>query len=156
MKPGVRPAKKEMENKLRRMEKLKGVCHSTSTLERALGVVTWEERTILMMLGCSPQEATCWSITWINTRRTHWKTWSSGWKSCALRGRHMKDKSTNLYWYSRNHQLLNSRSKFNHCSLPRLTVKLGDRDLGELSKMIREEQKKKDDLEKIIRSWKSQ
>ena len=40
MKPGVRPAKKEMENKLRRMEKLKGVCHSTSTLERALGVVT--------------------------------------------------------------------------------------------------------------------
>ena len=35
-------------------------------------------------------------------------------------------------------------------------MKLGDRDLGELSKMIREEQKKKDDLEKIIRSWKSQ
>ena len=40
MKPGVRPAKKGMGNKLRGMEKMKGVYHSTSILERALGVVT--------------------------------------------------------------------------------------------------------------------
>ena len=39
-----------------------------------------------------------------------------------------------LIQQNRNHQLPNSRSEFNRCSLPRLTVKLGDKELGELSK----------------------
>jgi hypothetical protein len=37
-----------------------------------------------------------------------------------------------------------------------VTVKLGDKELEELSKVIREEQKKEDYLEKVIRSWKTQ
>jgi hypothetical protein len=41
----------------------------------------------------------------------------------------------------------NQKSEFNRCSLPRLTVKLGDKELGDLAKTIREEQKKEDDLE---------
>ena len=61
-----------------------------------------------------------------------------------------------LIQQNRHHQLLNSRSEFNRCSLPRLTVKLGDKELSELSKVIREEQKKEDDLEKVIRAWKTQ
>ena len=51
---------------------------------------------------------------------------------------------------------LSSRSEFNRCSLPRLTVKLGDKELGDMAKMIREEQRKEDDLEKMIREWKKQ
>ena len=52
---------------------------------------------------------------------------------------------------NRNHQLLNSKSEFNRCSLPRLTVKLGDREMDELSNTLREEQKKEDELEKVIK-----
>jgi hypothetical protein len=51
-----------------------------------------------------------------------------------------------LIQQNRNHNLLNSRSEFNRCSLPRLTVKLGDKELGDMAKMIREEQRKEDDL----------
>ena len=55
---------------------------------------------------------------------------------------------------NRNHHLLNSRSEFNRCSLPRLTVKLGDRELGELTEKLKEDQKKEDRLEKMISEWK--
>ena len=61
-----------------------------------------------------------------------------------------------LIQQNRNHLLLNSKSEFNRCSLPRLTVKLGDREMDELSKTLREEQKKEDELEKVIRDLKKQ
>ena len=57
---------------------------------------------------------------------------------------------------NRNHQLLNSKSEFNRCSLPRLTVKLGDKEMDELSKTLREEQRKEDELERVIRDLKKQ
>ena len=52
--------------------------------------------------------------------------------------------------------LLNSRSEFNRCSIPRLTVKLGDKEMTELANSMRLEQKKEDDLEKTIRELKKQ
>ena len=55
-----------------------------------------------------------------------------------------------LIQQNRNHHLLHSKSEFNRCSLPRLTVKLGDREMDELSKTIREDQKKEDELEKAV------
>ena len=35
---------------------------------------------------------------------------------------------------NRRHTLLNSKSEFNRCSLPRLTVKLGEREINEMPK----------------------
>ena len=61
-----------------------------------------------------------------------------------------------LIQQNRNHHLLNFKSEFNRCSLPRLTVKLGDKEMDELSKTLREEQKKEDELEKVIRDLKKQ
>ena len=53
-----------------------------------------------------------------------------------------------LIQQNREHNLLNSRSEFNRCSLPRMTVKVGDKEMGEVANQIREEQKKKDNVEK--------
>ena len=55
---------------------------------------------------------------------------------------------------NRHHYLLNSRSECNRCSLPRLTVKLGNKELGELTQKLKEDQKKEDKLEKMIGEWK--
>ena len=60
-----------------------------------------------------------------------------------------------LIQQNREHHLLNSRSEFNRCSLPRLTVKLGDKEMSEIANQIREEQRKEDNLEKMIKDWKS-
>ena len=57
-----------------------------------------------------------------------------------------------LIQQNRKHNLLNSRSEFNRCSIPRLTVKLGDKEMSELAATMREEQKKEDELEKVIRN----
>ena len=59
-----------------------------------------------------------------------------------------------LIQQNRKHMLLNSRSEFNRCSIPRLTVKLGDKEMTELAASMREEQKKEDDLERVIRNLK--
>ena len=48
---------------------------------------------------------------------------------------------------------MNSRSEFNRCSLPRLTVKLGERELKEVTEKLKEEQRKEDRLEMIIGDW---
>ena len=61
-----------------------------------------------------------------------------------------------LIQQNKNHMLLNSRSEFNRCSIPRLTVKLGDKEMTELANSMRLEQKKEDDLEKTIRELKKQ
>ena len=57
---------------------------------------------------------------------------------------------------NRKHRLLNSKSEFTRCSLPRLTVKLGEKEMDELSKILRDDQRKEDELEKLIREMKRQ
>ena len=61
-----------------------------------------------------------------------------------------------LIQQNRKHMLLYSRSEFNRCSIPRLTVKLGDKEMSELATSLRAEQKKEDELEKVIRDLKKQ
>ena len=53
-----------------------------------------------------------------------------------------------------HHHLLNSRSEFNRCSIPRLTVKLGEKEMGDMANTLRQEQKKEDDIERVIRDMK--
>ena len=54
-----------------------------------------------------------------------------------------------------HHHLLNSRSEFNRCSLPRLTIKLGEVEMCEQAQALKNERKKEDQLEKIIREMKN-
>ena len=61
-----------------------------------------------------------------------------------------------LIQQNRMHHLLNSKSEFNRCSLPRLTVKLGDREMSELAEKMKIEQRKEDQLEKEIKEMKKQ
>ena len=48
-----------------------------------------------------------------------------------------------LIQQNREHHLLNSRSEFNRCSLPRLTVKLGDKEMGEVANQKERSRRKK-------------
>ena len=57
---------------------------------------------------------------------------------------------------NRNHHILNSKSEFNRCSLPRLTVKLWDREIYELARVNDVELKEEEELEKIIKEIKRQ
>ena len=50
-----------------------------------------------------------------------------------------------------HHNLLNSRSEYNRCSLPRLSTKLGDKEFKKHEKQLYEEQKKEEGLEQRIR-----
>ena len=59
-----------------------------------------------------------------------------------------------LIQQNRNHNILNSKSEFNRCRLPRLTVKLGDKELDDLAMQARDEQKVEDELEQIIKTLK--
>ena len=51
-----------------------------------------------------------------------------------------------------HHHLLNSRSEYNRCSLPRLSTKLGDSDFKKYEKELEEAKKKEEGLEARIRS----
>ena len=55
---------------------------------------------------------------------------------------------------NRKHHLLNSKSEFNRCSLPRLTDKMGTTEMDEMTRVRKEDQKKEDDLERMIRMMK--
>ena len=55
---------------------------------------------------------------------------------------------------SKNHHLLNSKSEYNRCALPRLTAKLGEVTLSSLEKEKREEKEKEEELRKKIRDLK--
>ena len=50
------------------------------------------------------------------------------------------------------HHLLNSKSEYNRCALPRLSAKLGRVTLASLEKEKREEKEKEDELRKKIRN----
>ena len=49
------------------------------------------------------------------------------------------------------HNILNSKSEYNRCALPRVTTKLGEEEFEEWRKEKLEEKKKEDDLERRIR-----
>ena len=50
------------------------------------------------------------------------------------------------------HNILNSKSEYNRCALPRVTTKLGEEEFEEWRKEKLEEKKKEEDLEKRIRT----
>ena len=52
----------------------------------------------------------------------------------------------------RNHNILNSRSEYNRCALPRLQVKLGEKELKERREEEAEKDRKDEELEKKILS----
>ena len=54
-----------------------------------------------------------------------------------------KTKESVLIQSNRGHILLNSKSEFNRCSLPRLTVKLGESEINALAKEMRERLERK-------------
>ena len=53
----------------------------------------------------------------------------------------------------KKHDILNSRSEFNRCSLPRLSTRLGEKDGGELEREMKEIKDEDDLLEKKIREF---
>ena len=50
-----------------------------------------------------------------------------------------------------NHNILNSRSEYNRCSLPRLSTRLGDKEYKKYEKELEEEVRKEETLENRIR-----
>ena len=52
------------------------------------------------------------------------------------------------------HFLMNSKSEYRACKLPRISVKLGDSDMYEEVKKRKKEQKEEDDLEAKIKLMK--
>ena len=59
-----------------------------------------------------------------------------------------------LIQQNRHHHILNSKSEYNRCKIPRLTVKMGDAESAEAKQKEREEQKLEDDLENVIKEMK--
>ena len=57
---------------------------------------------------------------------------------------------------NRRHTLLNSKSEFNRCSLPRGTVKMGEWDINEMARMNEQDRRAEDALEKVITEMKKQ
>ena len=53
---------------------------------------------------------------------------------------------------NRLHNLLNSKSEFNRCAIPRLTLKMGEREMKEESDRRKEEMKNEEELEEKIRA----
>ena len=50
-----------------------------------------------------------------------------------------------------NHHILNSRSEYNRCSLPRLSTRLGDKEYKKYEKELEEAKQKEESLESRIR-----
>ena len=57
---------------------------------------------------------------------------------------------------SQDHIILNSKSEYNRCALPRLTTKLGEKEFEEMKKEEDEEKRKEEDLERKIRILRKQ
>jgi hypothetical protein len=70
-----------------------------------------------------------------------WAGWDCQREEClACQSREETGEGKGKACYKRNiQQNRNQKSEFNSCSLPKLTVKLGDKELGDLAKTIREE-----------------
>ena len=47
---------------------------------------------------------------------------------------------------NKGHHILNSKSEYNRCSLPRLTAKMGDKEIGRYKKELEEEKRKDEEL----------
>ena len=52
---------------------------------------------------------------------------------------------------SNDHNILNSKSEYNRCALPRLTTRLGEKDFEEWREEKIEEKRKEEELERKIR-----
>ena len=52
---------------------------------------------------------------------------------------------------NKNHNILNSKSEYNRCALPRLATKMGEESLAKLEKMRREEKTAEDEYEQRVR-----
>ena len=50
-----------------------------------------------------------------------------------------------------NHHLLNSRSEYNRCSLPRLSAQIGEGEYSEYNKELEKEKKEEEKIETKIR-----
>ena len=57
---------------------------------------------------------------------------------------------------NRAHNILNSKSEFNRCALPRLGLKLGAREFEKENEKNREEEKKEKTIEQIIKEMKKE
>ena len=57
---------------------------------------------------------------------------------------------------SKEHNILNSRSEYNRCALPRLTTKLGEAEFETWKKETLEEKRKEEELEKKIRKMRKE
>ena len=54
------------------------------------------------------------------------------------------------------HHIMNSKSEYNRCSLPRLTAKMGEREINRFKKELEEEKRKQEALEnekRISAEW---
>ena len=59
---------------------------------------------------------------------------------------------------SKGHHIMNSKSEYNRCSLPRLTAKMGKREINRFKKELEEEKRKEEALENekgISAEWES-
>ena len=61
-----------------------------------------------------------------------------------------------LFPENRNHHILNSRSEYNRCALPRLGTKLGERETKEKRLEVEEEEKKEHWLEDRIKKMRKE
>ena len=53
---------------------------------------------------------------------------------------------------NKNHHILNSKSEYNRCALPRLATKIGEENLAKLEKLRREEKAAEQEFENKVRS----
>ena len=56
--------------------------------------------------------------------------------------------------HNKNHVILNSRSEYNRCALPRLTAKMGDEAYDKIDKIKKDEKLAEAELERKIRDLK--
>ena len=54
----------------------------------------------------------------------------------------------------KNHHLMNSKSEYRACNIPRITIKMGDTEMYEETERRRREQKEDDELEQRIKTMK--
>ena len=53
---------------------------------------------------------------------------------------------------NKNHHILNSKSEYNRCALPRLATRIGEESLEKIEKLRREEKKAEDEYEKNVKN----
>ena len=75
-------------------------------------------------------------------------------KACRSAFTRQISESVQIQTNKKNHLILNSRSEYNRCALPRLTAKLGDQTWDKIEKIKRQEKLEELELERKIRNMK--